>query len=97
MPLIVVVGFATLLLPLAEARAQVLQGYFDKDMIQSRVDLMVFKGLLDELCPLLGAHFGSFGFDISCVTVKWWPFLAPHFIGTSSLLLSCCKAEYPAF
>jgi len=51
---------------------ELLKGYFDKDMVQSRVDLYVFKGLLEKELPALASHFDSFSFDISCVTARWF-------------------------
>jgi len=51
---------------------QLLEGYFDTDMVQSRVDLLVFKGLLAERLPDINAHFALYEFDVSMITARWF-------------------------
>jgi hypothetical protein len=51
---------------------EILEGYFDKDMIQSRVDLLVFKGLIDQHLPAVATHFSNVQFDVSCVSARWF-------------------------
>ena len=47
-------------------------GYFTADMIESQVDQLVFKALVNECLPKLGSHFDKVGFHIPCVTSRWF-------------------------
>lgn len=47
-------------------------GYFTADMIESQVDQLVFKSLVEECLPALGKHFEDVGLHIPCVTSRWF-------------------------